>query len=115
MQMTVETTLKVVQLSLVTLVMAGAMVTVAPGYAVATPVYSTCYPGDEVGHYEWYVDGQGNFTESVGINECALDSMGAGLEDRAQVLEHELEHAQGYGHSDDPYDVMYPVILMTGY
>lgn len=45
----------------------------------------------------------------------AAASMAAGPEDRARVLEHELEHAQGYGHSDDPYDVMYPQMLITGY
>lgn len=112
---TVETTRKVVKLSLAGLFVAGAMAAVVPNRAEATPIYSVCYPGDEVGYYEWYDDGQGNFTDSIGINDCALDSMGAGSEDRARVLEHELEHAQGYGHSDDPYDVMYPHILITGY
>lgn len=112
---TVETTRKAAKLSLAILLVAGAMVAAAPARAEATPIYSVCYPGDEVGYYEWYDDGQGNFTDSIGINDCALDSMAAGPEDRVRVLEHELEHAQGYGHSDDPYDVMYPQMLITGY
>ena len=103
------------KLSLAGLLVAGAMAAAMPDRVDATPIYSVCYPGDEVGYYEWYDDGQGNFTDSIGINDCALDSMGAGPEDRAWVLEHELEHAQGYGHSDDPYDAMYPQMLITGY
>ncbi len=97
------------------LLLAGAMVVAVPGRAEATPVYSTCYPGNELGAYNWAYDEYGNFTDFIEINECALDSMGAGPEDRARVLEHELEHAQGYAHSEDPYDVMFPQMLITGY
>jgi hypothetical protein len=110
-----ETTRKTIKLSVTTLLVAVSVAAATPDSAEATPIYSVCYPGDEVGYYEWNDDGQGNFTDSIGINDCALDSMGAGPEDRARVQEHELEHAQGYGHSDDPYDVMYPQMLITGY
>ncbi len=103
------------KLLLAGLLMAGALAAAMPDRAEAAPVYSVCYPGDEVGAYNWAYDEYGNFTDFIEMNECALDSMGAGPEDRARVLEHELEHAQGYGHSDEPYDVMYPVMLMTGY
>jgi Matrixin len=111
----IKTTHKTIKLTVTTLLVIASVAAATPDSAEATPVYSTCYPGDEVGYYEWYDDGQGNFTDSIGINDCALDSMGAGLEDREKVLEHELGHAQGYGHSDDPYDLMYPQMLLTGY
>ena len=93
---------------------AVAMLGLAPDRAEATPVYSVCYPGDEVGYYEWYDDGQGNFTDHIGINECALDRLGAGPIDRERVLEHELGHAAGYGHSDHADDTMHPYMVMWG-
>ena len=82
--------------------------------AKATPIYSVCYPGDEVGYYEWYDDGQGNFTDHIGINECALERLGAGPMDRQRVLDHELGHANGYGHSDYEGDLMAPYMVMWG-
>jgi hypothetical protein len=111
----IKATQKTIKLTVTTLFVGAAVAVATPDSVEATPIYSTCYPGDEAGYYEWYDDGQGNFTDSIGINDCALDSMGAGPEDRARVLEHELGHAQGYGHTDDPYDLMYPEMLITGY
>ena len=106
------------KLLLAALVVAAAMAVVmlaaTPDRAQATPVYSVCYPGDEVGYYEWYDDGQGNFTDHIGINECALERLGAGPGDRQRVLEHELEHANGNGHSDHGGDLMYPYMVMWG-
>jgi hypothetical protein len=103
------------RLSLAGLLVAGATATAVPDRAEATPVYSTCYPGNELGAYNWAYDEYGNFSDFIEINECALDSMGAGPEDRARVLEHELGHAQGHDHSADYYDVMFPQMLITGY
>jgi hypothetical protein len=57
----------------------------------------------------------GTTTARATSRTASADSMAAGPEDRARVLEHELEHAEGYGHSEDPYDVMYPQMLITGY
>ncbi|MGH3089872.1 MAG: matrixin family metalloprotease [Rubrobacteraceae bacterium] len=77
------------------------------------PVYYSCWPGNEVGIYSWYYDGystQGTIT----INQCLLDSMGAGPQDYQNVIAHEMGHAQGYGHSHDPYSTMYPTVTITG-
>ena len=114
MLVTLSTTRRVAKLSVATLfwAMTLAMATAMP--AGATPIYSVCYPGVELGYYEWYADSQGNFTDSIGINDCALESMGAGPEDYQRVLEHELGHAQGLSHSDAPSDTMYPELYIWG-
>jgi hypothetical protein len=106
---------RVAMLLLAGLLMAGAMAAAMPDRAEATPVYNTCYPGDELGAYNWAYDKYGNFTDFIEINECALDSMGAGPQDYQNVLDHELGHAAGNGHSDDSAELMYPQMLITGY
>ncbi len=83
--------------------------------ASATPVYSTCYGlGGDVGSYEWAVDEQGNQTDAIYIDECALDDLGAGPADYEKVLEHESGHAAGLPHSLDTSDTMYPVLWIEG-
>lgn len=116
MLVTVETTRRVTKLSLGTLLVAVAlaMLAVTPDRAEATPVYSACYPGDEVGFYNWAYDEYGNFSDYIEMNECALDRLGAGPMDRQRVLEHELGHAAGYGHSDHADDIMSPYMVMWG-
>ena len=105
-----------VKLSLVALVVAAAMamLAVTPDRAEATPVYSACYPGDEVGWYNWSYDEYGNYSDFIEMNECALDRLGAGPMDRQRVLDHELGHANGNGHSDYAGDTMYPYMVMWG-
>ncbi len=106
------------KLSLATLLIAiaaaVAMLAATPDRAEATPVYSVCYPGDEVGAYNWAYDEYGNFTDFIEMNECALESLGAGPTDYARVLDHELGHAQGLYHSDYAYDTMHPYMVMWG-
>ena len=106
------------KLWLMALVVAAAiavtMLAATPDSAEATPVYSACYPGDEVGFYNWAYDEYGNFSDYIEMNECALDRLGAGPLDRQRVLDHELGHANGHGHSDHADDLMSPYMVMWG-
>ena len=71
------------------------------------------YASEQLASYNWYNDGfvtQG----TISIDDCALDAMGAGPEDRERVLAHERGHANGLLHSDNPNDLMYPVVTITG-
>lgn len=77
------------------------------------PVVYSCWAGSEVGLYNWYFDGY-TTTGTITINQCLLDSMGAGPADYQAVIDHEMGHALGYGHSHDPYSTMYPVTTITG-
>ncbi|WP_119068663.1 hypothetical protein [Rubrobacter indicoceani] len=77
------------------------------------PVYYSCWSGGSVGVYEWYYDGY-SVTGSVSVNSCLLDSLGAGPNDYQRVIDHEMGHAYGYGHSGDPYSTMYPATTIYG-
>ncbi len=77
------------------------------------PVYSTCVAGSQLGFYNWNWDGY----ETAGyilVNDCALQSYGAGPMDRQRVIAHERGHAVGLPHSSNPSSVMYPVITISG-
>jgi hypothetical protein len=77
------------------------------------PIIYSCWAGNEVGLYSWYFDGY-TTTGTITINSCLLDSMGAGPADYQAVIDHEMGHALGYGHSYDPYSTMYPTTTITG-
>lgn len=77
------------------------------------PTYSVCYATNELGFYSYTTDGY--TTEGViYINDCALQRLGAGPNDRQRVLEHEWGHAIGLPHSSDPSHYMYPYETITG-
>lgn len=71
------------------------------------------YSSEQLGLYSWYNDGQATYG-TITIDDCALDAIGAGPEDRERVLAHERGHADGLLHSDDPDDFMYPVVSVQG-
>ncbi|MDP8950823.1 MAG: zinc-dependent metalloprotease [Actinomycetota bacterium] len=77
------------------------MATTMPARADASdvPIYSSCWPGDQTGNYYWEVDASGNFHDYIEINECALQRLRAGTQDRERVIAHELGHAAGLPHS----------------
>lgn len=71
------------------------------------------YGGENLGLYSWYNDGFATYG-TISIDDCALNAMGAGPLDRERVIAHEQGHANGALHSDDPNDVMYPIVPVTG-
>ncbi len=83
------------------------------------PVYEVCLPadpslGDIGGGYLPMDDGFGGVAGVIFVNVCALQELGAGPNDIQYVIDHEMGHAQGLLHSDDPNDLMYPAYRITG-
>ncbi len=48
------------------------------------------------------------------LDVCAAAELGLGPTDIQRALEHEGGHARGLLHSDDPNDIMYPYLPVTG-
>ena len=83
------------------------------------PVYEVCLPEDPYlgeigGGYIPMDDGYGGVEGVIFLNICALEELGAGPNDIQYALEHEMGHAAGLVHSDDPDDLMYPAYRITG-
>jgi hypothetical protein len=83
------------------------------------PIYTVCFGTDSS---EPYVPGAGYIPYQNGdivegiilFDECVAEELGLGPTDIQRTIEHELGHARGLLHSDDPTDIMYPVIPITG-
>jgi Matrixin len=83
------------------------------------PIYSVCFGGLPS---EPYVPGaayipqyNGSTVEGIILFDvCAAQELGLGPTDIQRALEHEAGHARGLLHSDDPQDIMYPVLPITG-
>lgn len=79
------------------------------GAQYATDAYSS----ENLGTYNWYNDGFATYG-TISVDDCALDAMGAGSQDRERVMEHERGHANGLPHSENPNDIMYPIVSILG-
>jgi hypothetical protein len=83
------------------------------------PIYTVCFGTDSS---EPYVPGaayipyqNGDMVEGIILlDECVAEELGLGPTDIQRTIEHELGHARGLLHSDDPTDIMYPVVPVTG-
>lgn len=113
----VEATRRVTKLSVAALFTAAALAAVAmPDRAGAAdvPIYSTCWANNQTGYYSWETDASGNLSHRIEVNDCALERLGAGPMDRERIIAHEMGHANGFSHSSDPSDIMYPNIPIYG-
>jgi hypothetical protein len=83
------------------------------------PIYTVCFGSDSS---EPFVPGaayipfqNGDTVEGIILfDECVAEELGLGPNDIQLALDHELGHARGLTHSDDPNDIMYPVLPITG-
>lgn len=130
---TTEAARRGAKLSVAALVAAAGMVLATPGGADAAeigfltpdsdigfadsdgnvPLYRYCLPNDLGAVYVPYYDGN-SIIGSIVVNECAIERLGVGPNDLALLIEHEMGHARGLLHSDDPDDIMYPYLPVTG-
>lgn len=88
----------------------GAVRADSDGYV---PVSYSCFGGGAAGLYSWFFDGRETYG-SITINECLLDRIGAGPQGYERMLEHEMGHSRGFGHSSSPASPMYPTMSITG-
>jgi Matrixin len=77
------------------------------------PLYHDCLDNDLGALYVPYYDGT-SIIGSIIINDCAIERFGVGPTDLQRLIEHEMGHARGLLHSDDPNDIMYPYLPVTG-
>jgi hypothetical protein len=77
------------------------------------PLYHDCLDNDLGALYVPYYDGT-SIIGSIVINDCAIERFGVGPTDLQRLIEHEMGHARGLLHSDDPNDIMYPYLPITG-
>jgi Matrixin len=136
LRLVAEATRRVTKLSMALVLITAVVAGTVPGYAAAqavnpsiadsdgyVPVYEVCLPEDPSlapigghigGGYIPLDDGFGGIEGVIILNVCALEALGAGPNDIETLIAHEMGHAMGLEHSDDPGDLMYWAQPITG-
>ena len=143
LRLVAEATRRVVKLSVALVLITAVVAGIVPGFAAAqalnpsiadsdaplnpsiadsdgyVPIYEVCLPEDpSLGHigggYIPLDDGFGGIEGVIILNVCALEALGAGPNDIETLIAHEMGHAMGLEHSDDPGDLMYWAQPITG-
>jgi len=78
------------------------------------PLYRDCLPNDLGALYLPYTYDGVTVEGGIVVNECAIERLGVGPTDLERLIAHEGGHSRGLLHSDDPYDIMYPYLSVTG-
>ncbi len=136
LRLVAEVTRRVAKLSMALVLITAAVAGTVPGFAAAqavnpsiadsdgyVPIYEVCLPEDPSlapigghigGGYIPLDDGFGGIEGVIVLNVCALEALGAGPNDIETLIAHEMGHAMGLEHSDDPGDLMYWAQPITG-
>ncbi len=136
LRLAAEATRRVAKLSVALVLITAAVAGTMPGFAAAqavnpsiadsdgyVPIYEVCLPEDPSlapigghigGGYIPLDDGFGGIEGVIVLNVCALEALGAGPNDIETLIAHEMGHAMGLEHSDDPGDLMYWAQPITG-
>lgn len=77
------------------------------------PITYSCLGSGAAGIYSWLSIG-GQTYGKVTVDQCLLESFGAGPQDFARVIAHEMGHSKGLLHSSYASSIMSPVMLILG-
>lgn len=78
------------------------------------PITYSCFGSGAAGLYSWFWNGYQTYGE-ITIDQCLLNSLGAGPQDFARVIAHEMGHSKGLLHNSYASSMMRPILTIIGY